>query len=55
MANETVKRIVIKVTEGQHETLKRMADMAEASLSNFVRRKLGIPDQRKGHRKDVEK
>ena len=45
------KRLVIDINDADHRRLKRRALSLEMSLSNYVRRALGLPEERHGVKK----
>ena len=47
------KRIVIKVTEDQHALLLSAAKVHRLTLSNYVRKRLDLPEESKGTRNDL--
>ena len=55
MGEEKNTRIVIRATREQRETLSRMAKLTGQTLSNYVRKAIGLPTEQKGERKDLKK
>jgi uncharacterized protein (DUF1778 family) len=51
----TKKRIVVDVTPDQHAQLAAIAKLAGLTLSNYMRRKLDLPADQQGKRKDLVK
>lgn len=50
------KRVVIQVTNEQHETLTKMVELTGVkTLANYFRKAVGLPLQDKGERKDLPK
>jgi hypothetical protein len=43
-----LKRLVIDIDEVHHRKLKKLALDSDTSLSNYVRRALGLPEARHG-------
>jgi hypothetical protein len=49
------KRLVIDIGEADHHKLKKKALTLNTSLSNYVRRALGLPEERHGVKKEAQK
>lgn len=49
----SMKRIVIDVTDAQHEYIKEVAIKQKVTISNLIRAFLGLPQQRQGERTDL--
>ena len=49
------KRLVIEVSATDHRMLKQKALSQDMSLSNYVRRALGLPEERHGVKKVIKK
>jgi hypothetical protein len=47
------KRLVIDLQKDQHEALVRKAWDAKLTLSNYIRKKLGLPLEEQGRRSDL--
>lgn len=55
LAMKDEERIVLRVTSEQKTTLASLAKIHGITLSNYIRRKLDLPPDQQGKRKDLAK